>query len=201
MNCRDVHQTTEDFFVQRVTVTDYGRDRFQFFANRLAGKKVLHVGCTDRPVYQPETNLHLHLSRCVGDLAGCDPDANGIEVLRSLCRGRYFLSLAEVRETFDVVLAPEVLEHTTNPGDFLAELFRIPAAEYVLTAPNFSYWTSAKYEGQIFQETVHPDHKAWYSPYTLLNTCRPHLRETDAVEMFFVGDRSMIGIWIERREA
>lgn len=202
MRPQDLYRPTREYFVQQVAIVDRGGDRMPLFLSRLFGRKVLHVGCTDCPLVLTDPNLHVDLKPHVKELVGCDTDVEGIEQLKTICDGRYYSSLKEVLdsgESFDVVLAPEVLEHTANSGQFLTEFFQVPAAEHALTVPNFSYSERAEYKDGIYRELVHPDHKAWYSPYTLYNACRPYLRDSDDVELFFIGDRTTVGIWAKSR--
>ena len=98
-----------------VDITEVG-DRRTLFAERCAGKSVLHVGCCDVPIFNPDTSLHLFLSQHTDRLDGLDVSQEGIEVLRTYVDGAYMTEPSAVNREYDVVLVPEVLEHTRDPG-------------------------------------------------------------------------------------
>jgi hypothetical protein len=194
----DVYHPTSDFYTQQLCVNQVAKDRRVFFAQRVAGRKVLHVGCTDWPVFDPASNLHRFLFQYAAELVGYDVDAVGIERLRRDCGGRYFTNLAEIHESFELVLVPEVIEHTANAGQFVDEVFAIKSQEYAITAPNFSGAAPLRIDGITVKESVHPDHRAWYSPYTLLAACRRCLRDQDDIELLFLERMTMICLWVKR---
>ncbi len=154
-------------------------ERVDFFLEYCAGKKILHVGCSGFPVMDLEGNLHLKLSKKIEKLYGLDISKEGVEWLRGKVPGRYFLDYASVDESFDVILVPEVMEHVLNPGLFMENIFRLDANEIVMTVPNaiaILQMNSEKFGpavldgGNVYIETVHKGHTAYYSPMTLGNT-------------------------------
>ena len=48
------------FFKQKIKMTNY-ENRLPFFLNLINNRTVLHVGCADYPIYNPQTNLHICL--------------------------------------------------------------------------------------------------------------------------------------------
>ena len=161
-----------EFFRQRMNV-DVVADRMPMFEQLCAGKSVLHVGCVDWPIFDPATNLHLKLASVAKNLIGLDPNVEGLDVLRNHFPGKYFSRALDVDCAFDVLLVPEVIEHVPNAGHFLAELDALDFTEVMITAPNAIYretcpwWTATYSDGRTMMEFVHPDHKCYYSPYTL----------------------------------
>ena len=176
------------FFLQKMNVTSV-ESRMEIFGPLITGRSVLHVGCTDWPVFAPATNLHIQIAPLASDLCGLDTDEPGLDVLRQHVPGRYFRSVDEVLAAdavFDVLLVPETIEHVSNPEGFLTGLDRIPFDTWLLTAPcvygsfahpTLSYKTHNQSIGPhaevmrlgSFIEEVHPDHKYWFTPYTLAN--------------------------------
>ena len=151
-------------------------DRLAFLTVYSKGRKVLHVGCTDFPRFDPNNNLHIKLSREIDELHGLDLDAKGIEVLKKYVNKKYYSSYDQIDEKYDLVLAPEVLEHTLNAGLFLKQLMDIDAKEIMVIAPNaieavksnLSKYGWVEIENtRVYIETVHIDHTAYYSPVTL----------------------------------
>lgn len=186
------------FLDHAVAVTEL-RDRRALFAERCRGRAVLHVGCADVPVFEPDTNLHLWLARCTPRLDGLDVSEEGLAVLRRHVAGDYFTSPAQIDKPYDVVLVPEVVEHVRDPHAFLSSLFALRARQWLVTAPHLAWFREMRQEPGVFHERVHPDHKAWYSPYTLLETVRPFIDEArDDVEVFVLGDGASVGVAVTR---
>jgi hypothetical protein len=185
-------------FDQEVAVTELP-DRRPLFVARCAGRSVLHVGCCDVPFFDPDTNLHLALAPHTDRLDGLDVSTEGIEVLRRYVDGQYFTSAVQVTRQYDLLLAPEVIEHTENPQQFLSELFAVPATEYLISAPHYQWFEQARRAPGVFREKVHPDHRAWYSPYTLLRTLRAFIDEArDDVEVFLFASTGSVAVAIKK---
>lgn len=170
----------DPYFVQKVEVsTDLvGVSRMDLFGSLCAGKRVLHVGCADWPITDPKTSLHLALEPLCAQLDGVDPHTEALEQLAPYAKGRLFGSLAEVTDSYDVVLCPEVMEHVPDVEAFLAQLEGVDAQTWLISVPDafqcrerhFDYVADA----QTFVEVVHPDHNVWYTPYTFANTIRKY---------------------------
>lgn len=163
------------YFVQKLNVGSelIGRSRLDVFAQLCKGKRVLHMGCADWPITDPSTSLHLALQAHCQHLDGFDIHAEALAALAPYVQGRLFSKLEDVRDEYDLVLIPEVLEHVPDIGGFLAQVNEIRAPTIVITVPDayqcrerhFDYVSSS----ETFVEIVHPDHNGWYTPYTLTN--------------------------------
>ncbi len=57
------HEKTDNFYNQKMHMTNIRHSRFEFFSNLCSSKKVLHIGAADAMVFNPECNLHIHLSK------------------------------------------------------------------------------------------------------------------------------------------
>lgn len=187
------------FYRQQVRLTPVP-DRMEVIVPLCTGKKVLHVGCTDHPIFDPERNLHIQLSRVCGELHGMDVDEEGIEELRRHVPGRFYTDPREVTEKYDVLLVPETIEHVDNVREFLESLDRIRFRHCLITAPNAfiperngSHWESPG----VFVEVVHPDHNAWFSPYTLKRTITK-FTPWRILESYLMHNETMIGCLCER---
>ncbi len=157
--------------------------RMELFAGILKGKRSLHVGCADWPLYDPATNLHCALMRDGYAIDGYDPRSDAILEMNKECSrwlsGRLYDDLSQVGE-YEVVLAPEVIEHVENAGLFLQSMDNVleNGGTLVLTAPNALSASAAErghWEPGTYFEIVHPDHVCWYSPYTLSHIVRKTL--------------------------
>ena len=158
-------------------------DRVEFIKKRCVGKKVLHLGCTNYPFTEDSIKkdmlLHHELKSVAKVLYGFDFDRTGLEILtKSGEENLYFADLEKLEnvdldETFDVIIAGEMIEHLSNPGLFLRGIKRFmdERTELIITTIN-------AYSGMRFfiyglrgrggeREPVHPDHVAYYSYKTL----------------------------------
>ena len=157
--------------------------RVDFIKKACEGKKVLHLGCTNYPYTKRsiETGalLHLELEKTARSLYGFDFDQEGLDILAAEGGKNLFRAdlqkLEEVAldETFDVIIAGEMIEHLTNPGLFLQGIKRFmnPQTDLVITTINaycalrFLIYGLRGRGGE--NEPVHPDHVAYYSYKTL----------------------------------
>jgi 2-polyprenyl-3-methyl-5-hydroxy-6-metoxy-1,4-benzoquinol methylase len=129
----------------------YVPDKIAFLAEVAAGKDVLHVGCADAvaDIHSKDSRgrlLHRRLEERARELWGCDIDEEALERLRSSF-GIERLVVADAESlqredfggrTFDVIIAPEVIEHLPNPAGLLksaAQMLR-PQGRLCLTTPN-----------------------------------------------------------------
>lgn len=186
------HSTLEalhdPYFVQHVDVSDEiaTLDRFDVLRNLCAGKRVLHIGRADRPDADPVESLRLQLEPVCAHLDGVDARDDA-----ALSR------LEDVVDSYDVVLAPDVLGHVGDVARFLAQLQRIDAPCFLLSVPDafqcqarhFDYRT----EAQTFVEVVHPDRAVWYTPYTFANTIRTYSALT-IERMWFLNGGSLLAL-------
>ena len=150
-------------------------DRREFILERCVGRRVLHLGCVDKPYLEEKlaagTLLHGLLVERAAKVVGVDSDAEGVEMFAE--RGWATLCadvehLPELDGDFDLVVAGEIIEHLSNPGLFLDSLARRldPGTEVILTTPS-AYAIRRYWRFLIGHEQVHPDHVAYYSPLTL----------------------------------
>ena len=157
--------------------------RVEFIRQACSGKKVLHLGCTNWPYTQDSIDnkmlLHNELAKSASELYGFDFDQEGIDVLENAGTKNLYqadlekLDEVDLNESFDVIIAGEMIEHLNNPGLFLQGIqrFMTPETKLVITTIN----TYAAHRFAIYalfgkkgvNEPVHPDHVAYYSYKTL----------------------------------
>lgn len=158
-------------------------ERTAFIKKACAGKKVLHLGCTNHPFTEQSlkdnTLLHFEIQAVAANLYGFDYDRQGIEVIeRAGATNLYQADLEnldelDLEETFDVIIAGEMIEHLSNPGLFLRGIKRFmrPDSSLIITTINaygalrFVIYGLRGNGGR--NEPVHPDHVAYYSYKTL----------------------------------
>lgn len=160
------------YWIQEVVLRRV-HEREDVFKSYLEKKKVLHIGCTDHPIFDPNNNLHIRISKYVGELHGMDVDEIGLAELSNYFNGQYFSKISDVvKNNYDTVLVPETIEHVENIKIFLEEIESINANNYIITGPNAFhdfFKNSLDVKTGLFTEAVHPDHNCWFSPYTLKN--------------------------------
>lgn len=148
-----------------------------------AGKKVLHLGCTNYPYTQDAINnemlLHFDLEKSAKELVGFDYDQEGIDILTRYGSKNLFkadlekLQDVELEDTFDVIVAGEMIEHLNNPGLFLDGVKRFMNRETVLLLTTINAYCAMRFVIYALRgkggtnEPVHPDHVAYYSYSTL----------------------------------
>lgn len=162
---------------------------------RAAGKRVLHLGCTNAPYTAQSladgSLLHLRLRDVASELHGVDIDRAGLETLAG--HGVTHLHAGDLADLaaslaaagpFDIVIAGEIVEHLTDPGSFLRDVRRLlsPTSTLIVTTVNaYCGFRLAQYairgRGGL-AEPVHPEHVAYYSQATLVR-----LLETEGFEV------------------
>lgn len=157
--------------------------RVEFIKKMCVGKKVLHLGCTDYPYTDKmiENNmlLHFRLGEIAKELYGFDFDQEGIDLLanagvKNLYRADLEnLDAVDLDETFDVIIAGEMIEHLSNPGLFLRGIKRFMNKDTSLVITTINAYSGMRFliyglrgKGGA-NEPVHPDHVAYYSYSTL----------------------------------
>lgn len=142
---------------------------------------MLHVGFADHvPLIASRVAdgswLHSRLTRSASACEGIDINHQGVATARSLGFENVHAldifapaataKLAEWR--LDLVLVPDVIEHLPDPAAFLRRLAQcMPAAEFVVTVPNALSLRNAV-QAVRGVERINTDHRAWFSPFTLL---------------------------------
>ena len=157
--------------------------RVDYIKKACVGKKVLHLGCTNYPYTKESLEndilLHFEIAEIAAELYGFDFDQKGIDVLEEAGVKNLFRAdlekLEEVRldETFDVIIAGEMIEHLSNPGLFLKGIQRFMNAQTNLVITTINAYSAMRFmiyglrgRGGAL-EPVHPDHVAYYSYKTL----------------------------------
>ncbi|ALM76396.1 class I SAM-dependent methyltransferase [Thermococcus barophilus] len=156
-------------------------DREKFILDRCREKVVLHLGAVDQ--YEKSVAVfHRKLMNVASDVVGVDIDREGIEKAKKLGIHNIIYGNVEtlwdldINKKFDIIVAGEILEHISNPGNFLHGIkrFFLPKTQMIITTPNaFSlhrfmiYWL-------LNTEYVHSEHTCYYSYATLKNLLERH---------------------------
>lgn len=186
--------THDPFFIQNIVVKK-ADSRLDVFRQYCSGHSVLHFGCTDYPIFNPDYNLHIHLNTYVDELYGFDIDEPGIEILKKYVDKPYFSTIDEVLDKhFDVCLVPETIEHVDNIQLFLSSIAQLNCDIFIITGPNCfapQHIERNTWDGNTFTEIVHPDHNCWFSAYTLNNIVKKYTNLTP-VETWLMDGETMV---------
>ena len=194
LNKSSVYKQHGEYWCRVFKCETLAQSREQVFKPFCEGSKVLHVGCTDYP-FDGINGLHASLEAFC-EVDGVDEDRSGIDRFKEHFNGKFFYSLEDVDEVYDLILVPEVLEHVDNAGSFLSQINKLSSTRLIVTVPDcfscFQYNHFEFFENTYF-EAVHPDHVAWYSPHTLKNIIE---RNTDykCTEFYRMNGRSIMTV-------
>jgi SAM-dependent methyltransferase len=190
-----LQRTHGTFFPWEKEYLDYHASRFKETINRLGpgeGKRLLDVGA-----FPGHLTLALQdAGYRVEALTGTDESDRGLEIFgHRMAVHQIPVAMADVEfdrfpfanETFDVVLAAEIIEHLPfNPYHLLREAFRVlkPGGRLLLTTPNLpklDNWI------QFFRgRSIHPDVRLpFHKTFKSILTGR-HIREYTASELIYM---------------
>lgn len=157
--------------------------RLEYLKKVSRGKKVLHLGCTDWPyteiAIEAGTQLHFVLADLANELTGFDADKDGLDFLKTKgFENLYYANLekldeVELDETFDIIIAGEMIEHLSNPGLFLQGIKRFMREDTNLIITTINAYCGMRFLNYGFRgkgginEPVHPDHVYYFSYSTL----------------------------------
>lgn len=185
----------------------YIPDRDQWILKQCAGRRVLHLGCTDWPVTADRLKggklLHQKLASACSLVVGVDPDEEGIKSLRQLMPAYAFhVSTAEQMHSipeiasahWDIILAADVVEHISNLGAALGSISLLMSASTKLLITTPSAFSVKRFISFSFGSTehVHPDHCYYFSPSTLKQMLgRSRLKMKDYGFFMWKNDRAI----------
>jgi len=173
----EIYSTLKIYDVDKKTHLDF--DRNEYLRQKVKGKTVLHVGCSDFPItkqrIKEKTLLHLMLQSTAKKVVGIDLSEEGIGVLKENGIDNVFAMDAEnidLSDKFDVILAGDVLEHLNNPGLFLEKASSLlnPGGEVIIGVPSALTFNNLR-TWLLGRELVHVDHTFYFSPKTLSGLC------------------------------
>ncbi len=178
-------------------------NRVSYICNLCQGKKVLHLGATDAPVTKEAMGsgrlLHILLNDICQQLVGLDISIEMINWLESQ-HGIKNIKYGNIEKAedyphgeFDYIVAGEILEHLSNPGNALDAIRRNikPNTKLIITVPNaYSFKGFVRAVGK--HELIHPDHTLHHSPYTLKALLERHGFSVDSYFSFVNGGQGLV---------
>ena len=159
------------------------KDRVSVILEACAGKRVLHLGCTNSP-YTSEslsagTLLHEKIRSVAASVHGFDNDVAALEMMsRAGYRDLHIADLealedANFNHEIDIIVAGEIIEHLSNPGRFLEGVKTLMGNGTTLLITTINAYSGMRFVQYALRgrggvaEPVHPDHVAYYSYSTL----------------------------------
>lgn len=170
----------DPYFVQRVKVSREiaTLSRLEVFSKLCSGQRVMHIGCADWPITDPTTSLHLALEPHCKQLDGFDVHSEALAGLAPYAKGRLYSNFEDISAAYDLILAPEVMEHVPDIENFLAQLDSLNAPSIVITVPDAFQCRERRFDyvdsTEMFVEIIHPDHNCWYTPFTFSNVIKKY---------------------------
>ncbi len=178
--------------------------RLDFIRDACRGKRVLHLGCTNYPYTEDaiEKNmlLHFELEKIATEVTGFDYDQAGLDILARHGSTNLFkadlekLEEVDCTDTFDVIVAGEMIEHLNNPGLFLDGIKRFMNAQTRLVITTINAYCALRFAVYGLRgkgganEPVHPDHVAYYSYSTLKLLLERHDFAVEEFMFYDLGD-------------
>jgi 2-polyprenyl-3-methyl-5-hydroxy-6-metoxy-1,4-benzoquinol methylase len=150
-----------------------------FLARFVQGKDALDVGCVDHTAALESTDtwLHKYIARNAKSAVGLDLLESEAAKLRQ--RG-YDIRSGDactvcLNQTFDVVVAGEIIEHIDNPAAFVSNMANHlnDQGQLVVTTPHAFFFLH--FLESIFssgERRWNREHVTWYCPFTLENLLR-----------------------------
>jgi SAM-dependent methyltransferase len=165
---------------------------------------VLHLGCTNYPytedAIEKDMLLHFDLEKVAKRLSGFDYDQAGLDILTAHGSTNLYradlerLDEVDCNDTFDVIIAGEMIEHLNNPGLFLNGIKRFMTPETRLMITTVNAYCALRVAVYALRgkggtnEPVHPDHVAYYSHSTLRLLLERHGLPVDDFMFYDLGN-------------
>ena len=144
----------------------------------VSGPAVLDIGCAGHQV-KPDRPGWLHGKlRERFQVTGIDISESNIAVMRSLGIDDIHVQSAdsfELGRQYNTVVAGEVIEHLSNPGQFLARVrtHLAPGGRLVLSTPYGFSMMHSLYAASYFPKTCeNGEHTCWFCPSTIRELAR-----------------------------
>ncbi|MBA7657757.1 Ubiquinone biosynthesis O-methyltransferase [subsurface metagenome] len=160
-------------------------DKENIILNLCKDKRVLHLGCVDYPLlyYRIKSGTWLHgkIMQAAKKVIGIDNAKNEVEILKEKYNidNIFYGDVEKLIEydflPFNIVIAGEIIEHLSNPGLFLDTIkrFLLPDGILIITTVN-AFCLRRIIRIPLGIESVHPDHKYYFSHSTLSTLLKKH---------------------------
>jgi SAM-dependent methyltransferase len=179
-------QVPQEIRLHNLTIETSVTDRMDVIEPLVRTGSVLDMGIVDSRKGKRDTGSQLKTKTATSlfrkicdqnpDTLGVDIDAEGIDILNKHgfnTRHENVITM-DLGQTFDTIVAGELIEHLPNPGTFLENMSRHlkPDGTLVITTPNPFYSKQTWKIWRHSQPSVHEEHTCWFDPITLNTLCQ-----------------------------
>jgi 2-polyprenyl-3-methyl-5-hydroxy-6-metoxy-1,4-benzoquinol methylase len=172
---------------------DYLNDRAEYLCSLARGKKVLDCGMVEHTLGATTSPGWLHRKICdsARECLGVDILAEEIEALRKAGFNVRTLDVTReaLPETFDLIIACEIIEHIDNLGAAFDNWARMlePGGRLVITTPNPWYINCLLKNVRVASHLAESvDHVGWHEPATLFELASRHGMKLESYTGLFV---------------
>lgn len=147
--------------------------KIAFMCRYAKGHSVLDIGCVQHNPQQYRSRFWLHkaLKETASYLEGLDIYEEGVNYLQGLGFNIYVgdAQNLDMKRQFEVIIAGDLIEHLSNPGQFLAGCARAlcEGGKLLLSTPNPWYWRNIAKAVLFSSVSINPEHTMWMCPRTL----------------------------------
>lgn len=198
-------QSTNDFFkhIIKLSIWNDPSRRPGFFKQYCENKEVLHIGCSDAPFpFNKDTSLHYQLSKFCKSIDGFDLNTENFSQMAMEVNGMYLSDINHLYgPKWDVCVIPETIEHVDNIKEFCESIYKIDSKLFIITAPNAFHPNNQENKllnNNEYLECIHPDHKVWFSPYTLVHCIRTYMPLAIIKDVWLIENNNMIAVVVEK---
>ncbi len=179
------------------------KDRMTVIGPLVTGKSTLDLGVvdsrrqrhqTDQRLEKTPSSLFRQIHKINPEAMGVDIDAEGVDLLSAQGFNTRAADVMDMNlgDSFQAIIAGEIIEHLTNPGQFLINMRKHLTSDgnLVITTPNPFYvkhvWKILRYQ----QPSVHEEHTCWFDPITLSQLCR--MCDLEPYAFYWIQPRSQL---------
>jgi 2-polyprenyl-3-methyl-5-hydroxy-6-metoxy-1,4-benzoquinol methylase len=167
---------------------EFGDHKIAYLTKYCRDKDVLDIGCVehDPQAYRSRYWVHKAVGAVAKSILGVDLHEEGVKVLQA--RG-YNVIVADaerfdLRRSFDVIVAGDIIEHLGNLNGFLQCCKRHlrPGGRLLISTPNPWYWRNCVKAALHVEVNNNPEHVIWICPRLLRQLAARHGMEVGEIQ-------------------
>ena len=178
-------------------------NRTDLILNYCKGKNVLDIGCIDHHsiLESREDWLHKRIKSVAKKIVGIDYLKDEVEVLRKKGYDIVYANAEDfdLNEKFDVIVGGEILEHLSNPGNFLNSIKKHmhENTRLILTTPNA--FSLRRMIGMILNGKLieNKEHVAYYSNVLIAQFFKRNGFKVKTIKYLHSEDRNKVKKFLE----